>query len=127
MPTTMQALGYDGQNSITASPTAGNAGTVTLPAVPGKYHYISAIHVQRSATAALAGTATLAITTTNIATAPQWQVGNAMAAGGTQLDIQAAFNPPLKSAVAGTATTLVMPAPGAAVLWNGTVFYMIGD
>jgi len=47
-------------------------------------------------------------------------VGNAMAAGGTQIDLSAAYVPPMKSSVPGTATTFVFPSAGAAVLWNCT-------
>jgi hypothetical protein len=109
----------------TIAPAANTGGTITLPAVAGKFHYITKVHIQRNATAALAGTATLAVTTTNINNTPSIRVGNAMAAGGTQSDADLTFWPPLKSSVANTATTFVFPAPGAAVLWTATVYYYV--
>lgn len=121
------SLTFDQQASVTIAPAANTAGTITLPAVAGKYHYITRLDFMRNATAALAGSATLAITTTNLPGSLQWEVGNAMIAGGTQTDLSATLVPPLKSAVAGTATTIVFPQPGAAVLWNCTAHYCVGD
>ena len=97
--------------------------TITLAAVAGSRHAITAVQIYRSATAALAGTASLTITTTNLPDSFSWVVGNLMVAGGTQIDVNEIFSPPLLSNAAGTDTTIVMPAPGAAVLWNARVFY----
>lgn len=114
---------------VVSTTAAANTGiTVTLPAAgTGLYHYITAIEITRNATAALAGTATLVITTTNLPGALAWSVGNAMAAGGTQIDISRDFSVPLKSSVDNTATTIICPAPGAAVLWCANVFYYVGN
>ena len=102
------------------------AGTITLPAAGvGLFHYIDHIRVSRVATAALAGAALLAITTTNLG-GRGWRVGNAMVAGGTSIDVEEIFTHAIKSAVANTATTVVFPAPGAAVSWDITVDYHIG-
>lgn len=107
-----------------AHPTANTGGTITLPAAGvGLFHYITAIRLVRTATAALAGTAELAITTTNL-NGLALNVGNAMVAGGTQNDMVTDFAPnPVKSQVANTPTTIVLPAPGAAVRWDCQVFY----
>jgi hypothetical protein len=107
---------------------AANTGlTVTLPAAgAGLFHYITGIEITRNATAALAGTATLVITTTNLSGSRAWSVGNAMAAGGTQIDVSIMRTIPIKSSVANTATTIVMPVPGAAVLWRCNVDYYVG-
>jgi|SRR6267142_392862 len=121
------SMSYDGQASVTIDPGAATGGTITLPAISGKYHYITRLDFIRSSTAALAGTATLQITTTNLPGSLQWRVGNAMATGGTQIDLSAAYVPPMKSSVAGTATTFVFPSAGAAVLWNCTAHYVISD
>lgn len=104
---------------------AANAGvTLTLPAAgAGLFHYITGIHIQRTATAALVGSATLVITTTNIPGALAWSVGNAMVAGGTQNDVVMDFSCPIKASAANVATTIVCPAPGAAVLWRVTAYY----
>lgn len=113
--------------AATVTAAAASAATLTLTAGgAGLYHYITSLHISRNATAALAGTATLVITTTNLPGSLAWSVGNAMAAGGTQIDIQMSFPNPLKSSVANTNTTIVMPAPGAAVLWRATATYYVG-
>ena len=113
--------------AATVTAAANTAATLTLTAPgAGLYHYITSLHISRNATAALAGTATLVITTTNLPGSLAWSVGNAMAAGGTQVDIQMSFSNPLKSSVANTATTIVMPVPGAAVLWRCTATYYVG-
>lgn len=113
---------------VISGTAAANTGvTLTLPAAgAGLFHYITQINITRNATAALAGTATLVITTTNLPGTLAWSVGNAMAAGGTQIDVNQTFASPLKSSVANTATTIVMPAPGAAVLWRGNCHYYVG-
>ena len=80
----------------------------------------------RNATAALVGSATLIHTTTNLPGSPAWSVGNAMIIGGTQLDLDYTPTTPLKSSVANTATTVVMPAAGLAVLNRVNVTYYVG-
>lgn len=112
---------------VTATAAANTIATATLPAAgAGLFHYITNINLMRNATAALAGTATLIHTTTNLPGNPAWSVGNAMAAGGTQLDLDYTPATPLKSSVANTATTVVMPAAGAAVLNRINVTYYVG-
>ena len=111
--------------AVTNTGAANAAVTLTIPAAGvGLFHYITSIIIQRTATAALVGTATLVITTTNLPGSMAFSVGNAMVAGGTQNDINLALaGNPLKSSVANTATTIVCPVPGAAVLWRVTVTY----
>lgn len=111
---------------VTATAAANTGVTLTLPAVAGLFHYITRIEISRTATAALAGTATLVLTTTNLPGSLAFSVGNAMVAGGTQRDYEINMSHPLKSSVANTATTIVAPVPGAAVLWRITVFYYTG-
>ena len=106
-----------------ATGAAGAAVTATLPAVPGQFHYITSIVIQRAGAAALAGTAVLVITTTNLPGSLAWSVGNAVPAGGTMNDLNFMPATPLKSAAANTATTIVCPAPGAGVLWRVSVTY----
>lgn len=108
---------------VTATAAANTAITATLPAVAGQFHYITAIHLMRNATAALGGTATLIHTSANLPGSPAWSVGNAMTAGGTQLDLNYTPTTPLKSSVVNTATTITMPAPGAAVLNRINISY----
>lgn len=106
-------------------PAANTGGTLTLPAGgAGNFHYIVSIQIRRHATAALAGTATLSITTTNLG-GLAWRVGNLMSAGGTQRDVEMDIHNPLRSAAANTASTIVVPAPGAAVLWDVLCLYYV--
>lgn len=113
--------------SISATAAAAAAVTLTIPApAAGLFNYITSIDITRNATAALAGTATLVITTTNLPGTLAWSVGNAMAAGGTQIDVNKDYTQPLKSTTAATATTIVAPAPGAAVLWRLNANYYVG-
>ena len=113
--------------AVTVTAAANTGATLTLPAAgAGLFHYITHLEISRTATAALAGSATLVITTTNLPGALAFSVGNAMAAGGTQKDKDVAFSSPLKSSAANTPTTIVMPAPGLAVLWRATAFYYTG-
>ena len=113
--------------TISSTAAANTALTVTLPAAgTGIFHYITGIEITRNATAALVGGATLVITTTNLPGSRAWSVGNAMVAGGTQIDVNITRNSPIKSSSANTNTTIVMPLPGAAVLWRCNVDYYIG-
>ena len=112
---------------VTATAAANTAATATLPAAgAGMFHYITHIHLMRNATAALAGTATIIHTSTNLTGTPAWSVGNAMAAGGTQEDLNYSPATPLKSLVANTNTTVVMAAAGLAVLNRVNVSYYVG-
>lgn len=112
---------------VTVTAAANTAATATLAAPgAGLFHYITNIHLCRNATAVLVGTATLIHTSTNLPGTPAWSVGNAMAAGGTQIDLDYSPTTPLKSSVANTATTIVMAAGGVAVLNRINVSYYIG-
>ena len=112
---------------VTATAAANTGVTATLPAgAAGLFHYITHLQIVRNATAALAGTATLIHTSTNLVGSPAWSVGNAMAAGGTAVDVDINFSSPLKSSVAATNTTIVAPAAGAAVLTRINVGYFLG-
>lgn len=112
---------------VTVTAAANTAATITLPAAgAGLFHYITYLNVRRNATAALAGTATLIITSTNLPGNPAWSNGNAMIAGGTVEDIDLQTSQPIKSLVANTATTIVIPAAGAAVLNRGNCAYYVG-
>ena len=112
---------------VTVTAAANTAATITLPAAgAGLFHYLVYLNCRRNATAALAGTATLIITSTNLPGNPAWSNGNAMIAGGTVEDVNLQARVPLKSLLANTATTIVMPAAGAAVLNRGNCGYYVG-
>lgn len=111
------------------SPAANTALTLTLPAGgAGLFHYVTHIFIARHATAALAGGGTLAITTTNL-NGLTWRVGNqasitvAIMQPGVLIDSE--YTHPIRSAAANTASTIVLPAPGAAVLWTAWCAYYL--
>jgi hypothetical protein len=107
----------------TALSAANTAVTATLPAVAGQFHYITGVYVTRTCTAALTGSAALAITTTNLPGSLAFTAGNACAVGSTNNDVVLHLSFPLKSSAVNTATTVVCPAAGAAVVCRVTVFY----
>jgi hypothetical protein len=112
---------------VTVTAAANTAATITLPAAGvGLFHYLTYLECKRNATAALAGTATLIVTSTNLPGSPAWSNGNAMIAGGTVTDVFINGGSPLKSLLANTATTIVMPAAGLAVLNRGNCSYYVG-
>ena len=112
---------------VTGTAAANTSATVSLAAGgAGLFHFITNMHLIRSSTAALAGTAILIHTSTNLPGNPAWSAGNAIAAGGTQLDLEYAPATPLKSLLANTPTTIVMPAAGAAVVNRINVSYYVG-
>lgn len=98
--------------------------TVTLLAVAGQFHYITSIDIVRAtnATATAAGAA-LTITTTNLPGNPVWLFGNASTAGGTTVLVRSEPTRPLKSSVANTNTTFVVPAAGAGEIIRANVQY----
>ena len=113
--------------SLSATAAANTGVTLTIPApTAGLFNYITSIEVTRNATAVLVGGATLVITTSNLPGSLAWSVGNAMAAGGTAIDVNKDYTQPIKSAAAALATTIVCPAPGAAVLWRVNANYYVG-
>jgi hypothetical protein len=112
--------------AVSATAAANTAVTLTIPAVADKCHYIQSIQITRVATASLAGGAVLDITTTNLG-GLNWKVGNAMSAGGTQKDVELALAIPIRSQVANTASTIVFPAPGLAVIWIVNVTYYLDE
>lgn len=114
---------FQSATTLTTTAAANTAVTLTLPAVAGQFHYITRIEIVRVATAALAGTAVLVYTSTNIPTGWARSAGNAMAAGGTVKDVDEVLENPIKSTTVNTATTIVAPAAGAAVIVRITAYY----
>lgn len=118
---TKQTMLWQGGTSV-----ANTALTITLPAGgAGIFHYITHIRIARISTAALAGSAVLTFTSTNL-NGKTWATGNAAAAGVTNNDVDQMHTVPIKSQVANTATTIVAPACGAAVLSRIEVDYYTG-
>lgn len=123
--------------NVSQAPAANTGGTITLPAAgAGLFHYVTAFQATLAMNPATAqtGAAPVFITTTNLPGTPAWAVpiaGNAAAstgglsaAGLTLANVTWAS--PLKSSVANTATTFVLPAPGAACTIRGNVQYYVG-
>ena len=109
--------------------TAAAAVTLTLPAVVGMRHYITRIEIWRvnGTAAAVAGSAILAITNTNLPANYGWNVANGIAAWAHEKLVDISFDAPLVSTTAGWATTIVMPAGGAGVQWRAQAHYFLGE
>lgn len=108
---------------ITALSGANAAVTATLPAVASQFHYITSLRIMRTCTAAITGTAALAVTTTNLPGTMAWTTGNACAVGSTNEVLSHDFASPVRSSVVNTNTTIVCPALGAAGICRITVHY----
>lgn len=118
-----------GQASLPASPlvvtavsAANTTVTATLSAVAAQFHYISRIIIERIATTAIAGTAVLTYTSTNL---NGWarSTGNAAPVGQQMKDVDEVLGYELKSQTVNTATTIVAPAAGATGIVRITVYY----
>jgi hypothetical protein len=109
--------------TATATGAAGAAITLVLPAVAGQYHVIREIEFQLFATAnRTAAAAPIVITTTNLNNQVYW----ADAAGTTKGEFAAAHVEDshwIRSAAAGTATTIVFPAVTDCI-WNAYAQYV---
>ena len=116
--------------AVTTLGTANTSATLTIPSPgAGLFHYITGIQIKRinGSAAAIAGTALLGITSTNLPGSLAFSSGNALAVGEDRLDVDLNFTGnPLKSSAANTASTIVMPAAGAGVQYRATVYYYIG-
>lgn len=102
------------KQSYSQTSSANSAQTLTIGS-PGanKCLVVESITIVRAATAALAGSALLTYTSTNL---QGWTmaVGNAMAAGGTAVDVSLS-GLRLSASAASTAVSITVPACGAAV------------
>lgn len=109
---------------VHAASSSGGSLTLTIPAPAngqGK-NAITRLEIWRSSSAAVAGSAILDITTTNLPGSLAWKVGNAIAAGQTIKDIDTFFDNPLVGST-GLASTIVLPAAGTGVYWSATAYY----
>ena len=112
--------------SVSVQGTAAASATLTLTTPPaGMFLYLTSLRIMRAGAAALAGTAVLAITSTNLQ-GLAWTVGNASAAGGTQTDVDLQPALPLKAATPASVSSVSMPAPGAGVLWSAQATFYFG-
>lgn len=133
----MRATGADGfiynkpipsNLHVTVTAAVNTAATITLPAAGvGMFHYITNINLSRVAAAAVVGGgAAQVITSTNLPGSPAWSRGDAMTAGQSLIDLDYSPTSPLKSLLANTASTIVMPIPGATILNRGNCSYYVG-
>lgn len=111
----------------TQTATAGLAATATLAAVSGLRHVVDFIQVTRSATAALATSATpVLVTTTNLPGSPVLTFGSDAGGIGVDKEVKLDFGSSGLAATAlGTATTVVCPGY-TGVIWSITVCYRLG-
>jgi hypothetical protein len=104
-------IGVQMQSAVSAANTQVTL-TVASPGT-GFRHYVAAILVSRTCTTAIAGTATLTVTTTNIPNNPVFTMGNACAVGATLNDVIFVPPYPIQTTAQATATTVVCPGTGA--------------
>ena len=108
--------------TVSVTSASGVAATLTIPAVAAQFHYITGLTIQIYATAARVGAAApVVVTTTNIQGSPAYTFETAQAIG-TNTPPQGLTNGVLKSAVSGTATTIVAPIATAGI-WRITAYY----
>lgn len=106
-----------------ANPAANAGATITL-GNPGAdtFHYITQIDIGRVGVATLAGAGQLTITTTNLG-GLEFETGDAILIGERKQDVLVDFGGhPLRSTAAATASTVVLPAPGAGVRWSASIY-----
>lgn len=112
---------------VTVTAAVNIAATLTLPAVAGLRHYVDFVKVTRSATAALATSATpVLVTTTNLPGLPVLTFGSD--AGGVGVDKEQVLDfggAGCAGLLVNTATTVVCPAY-TGVIWRITAAYRLG-
>ena len=122
--------------NVSIAPAVNAAATITIPAVAGMFHYLTALQISVAMNPATAqvGGATLFVTTTNLPGTPAWPVpiiGNGAASvtgfgSAYAMIANVTWHNPLRSSVANTNTTIVCPAPGAACVLRANAQYYIG-
>lgn len=112
---------------VTATGAASAAVTATIPSVSGLRHVVDFIQVTRSATTALATSATpVLVTTTNLPGSPVMTFGSDAAGIGIDKEVKLDFGSSGIAATAlGTNTTVVCPVY-TGVIWRVTVAYRLG-
>jgi hypothetical protein len=86
-----------------------SAATITIPAVSGQFFYLTGVDISNCATTTVTPAAPTDISTTNLGGAV-WTVGSGATAGLCQTQSVSNLGPAgLKSALSGTAVTVVLP------------------
>lgn len=120
---TVSPKAADGHQTATA--LVGVAVTLTLPApAAGLFHIITRLQVQRHASAALTAAATPTLVTTTNLNGRVFSVPVEAAAQGTVYEERLEVGAPLRSQVAGTASTIVAPAT-TGVIWRLSADYYV--
>ena len=111
--------------AVTGTAASGTALAITLPAVAGQFHYITALDIVLYSSAARTGAAAPTIvTTTNLPGAIAFTFSTAGAIGTT--DVQDLIRvTPLKSSAVNTNTTIVCPIVTGGI-WRVTATYFTG-
>lgn len=109
---------------ITATAAVAHGVTLTIPAgAAGIFNYLSFLHIQSYAAAALTGGATpTTVTTTGILGTPSWRFATAAAIGQLFGEVKYEGHAPIKGTAAATAMTIVCPAT-TNVIWTVNAAY----
>jgi hypothetical protein len=108
---------------VTVTAATATAATLTLPAVPGMFHYIGRILIERHTSALLtAGATPTIITTTNLPGARAFSIPADAAAQGQVYREVIEPAVPLKSSATGVASTIVAPLT-TGVIWRLSADY----
>ena len=106
----------------TATGAAAQAVVLTLPAVPGQFHFLTHLEITLYTTGVRIGQATpVTVTSANLPGSPAWTFPSAGATGTCATQVMSPAKP-LKSATAGTATQILCPVTPNA-LWRVNVWY----
>jgi hypothetical protein len=113
--------------ALSAAGAVNAGGTLTLTGVAGMFHYLTSLNLTfaGNGTVVAAGAA-ITITSTNLPNTPSWCVPSNNTPAGSTYQINQIWPAPLRSSVAGTNTTIVIPAPGAQTIARGHVSYYLG-
>ena len=111
--------------AVTVTAASATAATLTLPAVAGQFHYITALDILLYSAAARTGAATpTVVTSTNLPGAIAFTFSTAGAIGTADTQ-DLLLVTPLKSVTVNTATTIVAPI-AAGGIWRITATYFTG-
>jgi len=106
---------------VTGTAAVSTAVTITLPAVTGLFHYITAIEIFIYGTATVVSGTPGVITTTNLPGTLAFSIAGSYNSGSVdRVNYQPAF--PLRSSSAGVATTIIAPIATSAI-WRVTAHY----
>lgn len=109
---------------VTGTAAVNTGLTITLPAVAGRFHYITHIEINKFYSVIGVAGAPVVVTTTNLQGSPAFTFDQSAAGAGTMSSKQIAPVTPIRSAVMNTATTIVAPVQ-LQTIWRITVWYYV--